>query len=936
MPYPTYNPFDIRAVSTIETAAPGTPTFTLERPAVKSLARIVHRYQSEWHQLRSPGRAIALIGPYGSGKTHTLNHVLQNYLPSQGDVTKPYTIYFRLDDPTLLSAFRRLVGSISQTDLTVAIQRATAALVSEDLATPLGADQPTGLSDMSARLMSDPALVSQLFDSHTVAQTDVRSRGLEEVKALNAPRDDLLRVVPLLMEPTLSTAAYSWLAGVEVDPRDLVSLGVTAPVGTEMMRAILQFIASVFRRAKWPLIIALDQVEMLTWSKSSDDPSHGFLRAMTEVLPAEGALFIASMNDEAFASLGDDTRQRFPQTNVFELPGLELEEAKGLVELHLGAEASSPDRLFPFTDGGVRQILDASAGNVRMFLQRVYAVLDQALPTQALIDSRFVLEVLAQDGWKPSTREETLAILDGTLRKLGAHFTPASSENRDFDFIVENSLGQPDLVIEVKSALFGADEARQAKDAIERFKALRSSVDFRVTFVLVMVNYSSPEVRAILSHAADEIISAKGDDLRESLTAYLDKLSARLPGGPGSPPELFDAVVDRLSELDEARTRDQVELEARVSDFHARQSSSLDRAETLELKNLWATERAKLEARIEDQVLALRSADLGEMEDARATAERARVTRVLVPSVVVGAISTVTLFVMLAVGSGTVTSRLPLFAACAVLGLAAWAVACVSGRWLVGYAVRELAGPVTSVEQLERLAQAALVRHRLVPWGGGDERRWIYSRNPHFRYAGALAIDSALPSLSFERNLRGERCAIIRRHLVRRLVLTLNESDSEEVLNELARKDAIEPSDWSVCAEFQLIPDIAIARWTELGVLAALNNQYTHVYHESLAAALAHDAMTGHPPEHMMDDRRARLANAFLHNDEGSLREAAATVSERDVRHACHLLSAFHPRGLRSYYWISRTNEVQELFMFFSRLLLYMSRGVGSTASGRE
>ena len=117
--YPTRNPFPSLATVTIE----GRANFSLEgiptasRPPVERIGNLVERYLEDDSADRE-GKAVALHGEHGSGKTHTLLTGLHTLAGEGSDGKKPpLVLYVRADIPEPLALYRKLLVQLSLSDL---------------------------------------------------------------------------------------------------------------------------------------------------------------------------------------------------------------------------------------------------------------------------------------------------------------------------------------------------------------------------------------------------------------------------------------------------------------------------------------------------------------------------------------------------------------------------------------------------------------------------------------------------------------------------------------------------------------------------------------------------------------------------------------------------------------------------------------------------
>jgi hypothetical protein len=751
---------------------------TLLIPAVTEIRRLVAVYLERFGEGGpAPGQVVLVHGKHGAGKTHAIGHVIAQAATGRlrrgRHVRSLLQLYVKAEEDDLVGVYRRLMSQIQPSELRDLTRRFVGAVTGDAVVD--GREQKIG-DEVAVRLRDDPKLLYTLLEDYIVDESDVFELRDQAVGRVTNSSRDFRRAVSSLYRDDLGDLAYRWLVGQQLDAREARRLGVKGPIATsEAAKRGLQLLAALCARAGTALIVYLDQYEKLVLGPGGDlDPqAAGVLHSLVEALPHQDAMFVLCGNDTAFAALPSDLIQRFGY-NVVEARGLDLGEAKALVYLYLHPteEAKvrhevSPASLEPFTPGGLLLAHLQSTGNPRQLLQLCSEAYRSIEDGERRIDEEVVRRAAEGGGAAVADPQDVLA----EVRSLAvAHGFTITDHGRDG--LELWAKGQRRLIVLLSQATHYYDEVVDVDDQLKLVRDLRASSP-EVRPIFIVLGYYSTEVHRALDAAGIEVIPYRPGDFQRQVAKVLAE--DRTPGFGGQASvaslqanleELQQTIVQLRSERDtDARALAQgataLNQELDDADVATRwRSASTD----------WVVERRRLEERITEARSARAAGELGELERLRAHAERQRTILGVIVSTVITAVVAFAVYVYS--GDFSRVNRLGGLAvtlvSIAVLPLVTWAY------WgLLRYgprapmifvrtgALRALSGPVTSVEDLRRLAYQLLPRRPPV-------RYLLSHNNPQIRYVATVTARGDETQRLIDA-LPGERCALVRRALAQRL-----------------------------------------------------------------------------------------------------------------------------------------------------------------------
>ncbi|MFB6580580.1 hypothetical protein ACFCYC_24780 [Streptomyces sp. NPDC056402] len=901
----------------------GTPT-AMSRVPVQRLESIQRRY------LEDPvvGRAAALHGPHGSGKTHTLLVAMDRARNDTTTARPRVVLYVRADGPDPVLMYRKLMSRWTATNLSELAEQAFAGYAMDEFIA--SRKNVKGETEDTRRLRDNPDLVKQAIEDNELSHTAVVNRLDDDIKRIQGRYGNFERVLRSLSDPALCPMAHRWLLAEDVHPKELARLGVSGVIDhpTEIRTAI-HVLAALARRAGRPLTLAMDQVEafLRTSGGTIDVANAGLLRGVIEDLTGENAFVVCSVAEQVWREMPPDVRQRFGPSEI-QMPDLSEAEAADVLASYLAPwkpDLGQP-RTFPFLTDAVRQLLVESGGNLRRFIQASHVVMtDRWTPAATGIDGAEVKGRLASAGgeWAPTEADVRRAV-EKALQNTGRHFTADYDiEGQRVDYVVLSGT-RIVLAVEVSEAVFGQDEAVQAVWQMEKIHALRSH---QPAVVLVVVGYSSPDVRDRLQEASGRVVVASSPDFVAELEWTLQSAVPDEDLSSTVLDERLEHLREELLMLIHQRGEEERLVSARLQQL-AGERSSVEWREQLKHSRLrWLQEQAEIEREFDRCRSQRRQNEVEEIvqlheEHMKRRVDRLRARREREVVVATGVVLLVIVFgVVMALAQANASSYLmylSIVAAAAIVGV-------VFASVLVLRQLRPRKPDPIKVRDLDDLNW--LARHEVIP----D----LYSADPLERYAAMIGHrHSGEEPRALLRLVLKERSTLIRRSLL--TAAAALESATVDELLEAGLDEADLSGGIEACAD---IPP----RWERLPgrlrLLALLRPDVRRAGSQPLPFApqgwleqfvcAATEATPASPSVQ-------RLAVAYEQNDDELLADSLRDISERDLRQAVGVLSPAGEDGIGSYYWLHSGKVICETYLFLRKALFFLATGVEGPSYRRD
>jgi hypothetical protein len=558
------------------------PPITIDTVSVMGMRDQVADYftpPGEGQRIR--GRALALVGSLGVGKTHLASHVAELIRTEH-----PSALLWVIDEvvPDLDEVFRGLVTRLRQDDE----QRGLLEDVVRDYAADVTAVQmeQRNEDEIAAGLRSrqvDPDKVIEQFNLDD--ERIYRSMRLH----LGAATESFLEfanALALLPERDFADSVWNWLSGNPPLP-SLTNRGVTSTIrGTGRVLDTLAMFAFLYGNAGEPCVLIIDSLEkVLDWSQADQMVFLEVFERLVNVYVNLGGLLVFCIQPEPLSKLRSSLHDRISQIWP---RGMNAEETRRLVTLHLARHwerspavlggAAPPSPVWPFSEAAIAEIAAISRGNPRQALRlcgEAWWDAREAARTAAGTGEepeahigQEIIHAAARTLYQPAPKARVLELVDRTLQ--GAQWPTYSRESRagryairgpervDFEVAVGRGVR---ISIAIFDSILTQEDYRQVEETVSE---VLSGARPGSRAVLVVVNgYLSRTSRDQISQLVigQPIVFAEAEfepRLRRALRETADRLenanrqSARGTGGPlPDQSELLESVNRLGLQLDD-------------------------------------------------------------------------------------------------------------------------------------------------------------------------------------------------------------------------------------------------------------------------------------------------------------------------------------------------------------------------------------------------
>ncbi|WP_033441742.1 hypothetical protein [Saccharothrix sp. NRRL B-16314] len=354
------------------------------------------------------GTVVAVLGDYGTGKTHLAVRLVRHAREALADPT--HALYLDATAESFIELYRRFMQKLGREGVRAQVSEYYADIVADSL--------------QSSGLTSD--MLEWLGSRQLEPQEVVERLGLMESALLRKVQDTLREVtnnkafgtaLTLLLRPGFEHAVWSWLLGGTPD-QVLVERGIAAPIDTEVaaLEAMGVF-ALLFGGRQRRFVLAVDELDKIF---SADSRPHARTMAafqtLLQVFAKAGACLVLCGLPDFKSVLPPAVRQRIPYTVV--MSGLSQGEVREFITLAQDQAFGTP-QLAPFTVDTTRYLRDIARGNARNVIRlchRVFRMADDLhrTPGHEFVVTEDMVRQAARDLFGSLSSDD----IDGVVRRL--------------------------------------------------------------------------------------------------------------------------------------------------------------------------------------------------------------------------------------------------------------------------------------------------------------------------------------------------------------------------------------------------------------------------------------------------------------------------------------------------------------------------------------
>ncbi|SFQ99799.1 hypothetical protein SAMN04488564_101930 [Lentzea waywayandensis] len=516
-PAPSDNPFLMAAVAKPREFSGG--TVSIPTPSITEAISIVDSFLRP--STLPAGTVVAIVGEYGTGKSHLVGAVLHHAL-SVPEERRPRVAFLEARPATFVDLYKQLIGTELRRDDVCARVRE---LYADVLADALGESELT--AEIAVRLRRgevDPVEVSDrlnLMGSKYLARLRQRLEVVTRNRAFGI-------VLPLLLRHDFADAAWEWLSGHYPDPV-LVDRGVDTPIATEELALeAMGVIALLYSTRGKKFVLAIDEMNKVVSAtrKPSENAVDAFEKLIKVFAGAQALLVLAGLPDY-LDELGGTVQQRIGRTILIS----PLNPENAIEYIRQSQEAIGRGRvLHPFTEDTVRYLVKLTDGNARRIIRLCSHLYRHAMdlsprdPARALVTEAMVRKVAREQAGARSTdhvRNEIRQVLAalGLSYERDHWMDPQTDSRADYWVPYGDEDGAGCALVLIDAVLTQGD----CDALVSRATFLQTSAEQRQVLLVVVGLLNADFVSELGEAFSEEPISYDHWTFTETLSSVLER-----------------------------------------------------------------------------------------------------------------------------------------------------------------------------------------------------------------------------------------------------------------------------------------------------------------------------------------------------------------------------------------------------------------------------
>lgn len=388
----TANPFSPTAVARVSEFAGD--TITIATPAVRQARQLLDDYIASSATVTGEGKrtdignVLAIVGDYGTGKTHLAVELLR-YARHVSTEETP-VIYLDAPADTFVALYKRFISGLQRAEVRARVREYYADVLINSLRE----------AELTAEV-ADRAGIAHLLHRGDLSPEDVfDTLGLSETTSLQQLQRRLQdvsenpifgTVLTLLARPGFETVAWDWLLGYEPD-QILVERGIATTIDNDAIALeAMGVIALLYGHRNRRFVLIVDELDKVL-SASNAPPADvvSAFKTLLRVFTGARAFLVLCGLPDFLNVLGLDLQQRIG--HIVTMSALTGEDVcqfiKESQELTFGVA-----QLEPFTLDTVEYLVRLTAGTPRRVIRLCYQVYRQAVEDCTLVAEAMVRQV---------------------------------------------------------------------------------------------------------------------------------------------------------------------------------------------------------------------------------------------------------------------------------------------------------------------------------------------------------------------------------------------------------------------------------------------------------------------------------------------------------------------------------------------------------------
>ncbi|MEO6087589.1 MAG: hypothetical protein ABIQ18_31215 [Umezawaea sp.] len=484
------NPFSPMAVARItDFDSHDSPEISIETDAIRLATSHVTAYLRSSADEDHAGTIIAIVGDYGTGKTHLAVQLVRY---ARAELTDPANaMYLDATAESFIELYRRFMHKVGLAGVLSQVSDYYADVVAESL-------QSTGLTAdtvewLNSRDLQPEQVVERmgLMESALLRKVQGALRDVTENKAFGT-------ALALLLRKGFEHSVWTWLTGGHPD-QVLVERGITKPIDSEVaaLEAMGVF-ALLFGGRRRRFVLVVDELDKIFSLSNQPRPSTlAAFQTLLEVFAKAGACLVLAGLPDFRTVLGPSVRQRIAHTVT--MAGLSKEEVAEFVQLAQGGTA-----LDPFTMDSIGYLTTVARGNARNVIRlchRVFRIVDDDGDPDALVTHE-VVEQAARELFGTLSSDDIHGVVRRLLDAAGFDYHHdyllGAGEESKADFWITFPGREGGCAVLVTQSLLDSGNVAEVRRRVAGVKDAADGAEIVVVVNGVLVDGAAIQVRELI------------------------------------------------------------------------------------------------------------------------------------------------------------------------------------------------------------------------------------------------------------------------------------------------------------------------------------------------------------------------------------------------------------------------------------------------------
>jgi hypothetical protein len=491
---------------------------------------------------KEDGAVIAIVGEYGTGKTHLAGELLRR-IEEANDPTI-HTFYLDAPSDTFLALYRdRFIPRLNKGQVQRRVEDYYSDIVAEELD---GSELTRATAERLRRRDISPDRVVKEFG--LMESKFVRLLG-EKLKMVTE-REDFSTALLLFRRPEFENAIWEWLKGSPPDPT-LKERGIRRQIDSDPQALeAIGVMAFLFGRQHHRFVLIIDEMEKVFSPSAAPDQATilAFKKLMEAVLDTRALLILAGLPD-FWEILPPDALQRVT-LKVTPSPLTPEETEQYIREAQLRATGAA--HLEPFTPDTVSYLTEIAGGNARKIFRLCYHMYQAATLAGTKVDRAMIREV-AREQFEVTTTEDVVGeitrVIDGHGWRFQRDQTFDGAEPKKdsrVDFWLPVGDDESGCAVLLARSILQESEAKALAERSGKVR-IRDEAGPKIATLLVVNGYLAENLAPQVESAFDRVVIHRLRRFPEDLEAALTGLRVRLEQRRRE--DVLATIRDRVDEI---------------------------------------------------------------------------------------------------------------------------------------------------------------------------------------------------------------------------------------------------------------------------------------------------------------------------------------------------------------------------------------------------